>query len=218
MRLTYRSFAATAAVIVMSLVPCVAAAQNLKPVQLPAPRTEGGKPLMDVLKSRQSARVFSPDALPQQVLSNLLWAAFGVNRPDGRRTAPSARNWQEIDIYVVLPEGAYLYDAKSHALKPVVAGDHRAVTGTQAYVATAPVNLVYVADYARTGQAPPEERELFPPADAGFVAENAYLFCASEGLAVVVRGLIDRTALAKVLNLRADQKIILAQTIGFPKK
>ena len=218
MRSTYRSFAATAAVIVMSLVPCVAAAQNLKSVQLPAPRTEGGKPLMDVLKSRQSARVFSPDALPQQVLSNLLWAAFGVNRPDGRRTAPSARNWQEIDIYVVLPEGAYLYDAKSHALKPVVAGDHRAVTGTQAYVATAPVNLVYVADYARTGQAPLEERELFPPADAGFVAENAYLFCASEGLAVVVRGLIDRTALAKVLNLRADQKIILAQTIGFPKK
>jgi nitroreductase len=100
----------------------------------------------------------------------------------------------------------------------VTPGDHRAQTGTQAYVATAPVNLVYVADFAKTGNAPAEEREIFTPADAGFIAENAYLFCTSEGLAVVVRGLIDRPALGKVLNLRADQKIILAQTIGLPKK
>jgi len=217
MDLTRRARAATT-VIILSIASCVAVAQEPKPIPLPTPRTEGGKPLMDILKARASARVFSPEALPPQVLSNLLWAAFGVNRADGRRTAPSARNWQEIDVYVVLPEGAYLFDAKAHALKPVVAGDHRARTGTQAYVATAPVNLVYVADMARTGQSPAEERDLFTPADAGFVAENAYLFCASEGLAVVVRGLIDRPALAKVLGLRADQKIMLAQTIGYPKK
>jgi hypothetical protein len=199
-------------------VPGAALAQELKPIQLPPAKTEGGKPLMDVLKARQSARTFAAEALPPQVLSNLLWATFGINRPDGHRTAPSARNWQEIDVYVVLPEGAFVYDAKAHALKPVAAGDHRAKTGTQAYVATAPLDLVYVADMAKTGQAPAEERDLFSPANAGFVAQNAYLFCASEGLAVVVRGLIDRPALAKVLNLRADQKVMLAQTIGYPKK
>jgi SagB-type dehydrogenase family enzyme len=209
---------AAVALVVFLLAPVFAAGQELKPIQLPPARTEGGKPLMDVLKTRQSARVFASDPLPAQTLSNLLWAAFGVNRPDGRRTAPSARNWQEIDIFVVLPEGVYVYDAKAHALKPVTPGDHRAQTGTQAYVATAPVNLVYVADFAKTGNAPAEEREIFTPADAGFIAENAYLFCTSEGLAVVVRGLIDRPALGKVLNLRADQKIILAQTIGLPKK
>ena len=160
---------------------------------------------MDALKARQSARTFAPDALAPQVLSNLLWATNGVNRPDGRRTAPSARNWQEIDVYVVMTAGAYVYDAGAHSLKPVAAGDHRAKTGTQAYVNTAPVNLVYVADFAKTGQSPAEERDLFTPADAGFIAQNAYLFCASEGLAVVVRGLIDRPALAKALNLRPDR-------------
>jgi SagB-type dehydrogenase family enzyme len=195
-----------------------AAAPDPWEIRLPAPKTEGGRPLMDVLRARQSARAFSPEPLPMQTLSNLLWAAFGVNRPDGRRTAPSARNWQEIEIYVVLAEGAYVYDANANALKSVASGDHRAKTGTQAYVATAPVNLVYVADLAKTGQSPAEERDLFVPADAGFVAENAYLFCTSEGLAVVVRGLIDRPALAKTLNLRTDQRIILAQSVGNVKK
>jgi nitroreductase len=217
MRSMLRSMAA-AALVVFLLTPALAAAQDLKPIQLPAPKTDGGKPLMDVLKARQSARVFGSDPLPLQTLSNLLWAAFGVNRADGRRTAPSARNWQETDIYVVLPEGVYVYDAKGNALKPVAPGDHRAQTGTQAYAATAAVDLVYVADLVKTGQSPAEEREIFTPADAGFIAENAYLFCTSEGLAVVVRGLIDRAALGKVLNLRADQKIILAQSIGLPKK
>jgi nitroreductase len=217
MRLTSR-LAATAAAIILLLAPALAVAQDPKPIQLPPAKTEGGKPLMDALKARQSARTFAPDSLPPQLLSNLLWAANGVNRPDGRRTAPSARNWQEMDLYVVMADGAYVYDATSHMLKPVAPGDHRAKTGTQAYVATAPVNLVYVADLAKTGQSPAEERDLFTPADAGFIAQNAYLYCASEGLAVVVRGLIDRPALAKALNLRSDQRIILAQTIGYPKK
>jgi nitroreductase len=217
MRTTLRRIAPVAAIILL-LAPALALAQELNPIQLPPPKTDGGKPLMDALKARQSARTFAPDRLPLPVLSNLLWATNGVNRADGRRTAPSARNWQEVDVYVVMADAAYVYDAKAHALKPVAAGDHRARTGTQEYVATAPVNLVYVADLAKTGQSPSEERDLFTPADAGFIAQNAYLFCASEGLAVVVRGLIDRPALAKALNLRADQRIILAQTIGYPKK
>ncbi len=212
-----RSWSMVAALVAWVGTASALAGQTATPIPLPPARTTGGKPLMEVLKTRQSARAFGTVPLAPQVLSNLLWAAFGVTRADGRRTAPSARNWQEIDIYVVLPEGAFRYDAKEHVLDPVKAGDHRALTGTQAYVASAPLNLVYVADFARTLPAPAEERELFTPADAGFIAENVYLFCASEGLATAVRGLIDRPALAKTLGLRSDQRIILAQSVGYPK-
>jgi SagB-type dehydrogenase family enzyme len=180
---------------------------------------DGGRPLMQVLKARSSSREFRSEKLPEQVLSNLLWAAFGVNRPEsGKRTAPSAKNWQEIDIYVAAAEGLYVYDAKAHILKPVLAGDIRALTGTQSYVKEAPVNLVYVADLAKTGDAGREEKDLYTGADTGFIAQNVYLYCASEGLAAVVRGSIDRPALAKAMRLRPDQKITLAQTVGYPKK
>jgi hypothetical protein len=109
----------------------IAPAQALKPVQLPPPQTTGGRPLMEVLKDRKSTREFGSDTLSPQTLSNLLWAAFGINRPDGRRTAPSAMNWQEISIYVATPAGVYLYDAKANVLESVLAGDFRAATGTQ---------------------------------------------------------------------------------------
>jgi nitroreductase len=191
-------------------------AQDLKTVHLPQPQTEGGRPLMQVLKERKTSRDFAPEKLPQQVLSNLLWAAFGVNRPDGRRTAPSAMNWQEIDIYVATGEGLFLYDAKGNRLEVVLAQDIRPATGTQSFVATAPLNLIYVADLSKAGSGP--DFELFTAADAGFISQNVYLFCASENLATVVRGSIDRTALAKAMKLRPEQKIILAQTVGYPKK
>jgi SagB-type dehydrogenase family enzyme len=193
-------------------------AQELSPIPLPPPQTSGGRPLMQVLKDRHSSREFSTQKLSPQVLSNLLWAAFGVNRPDGKRTAPSAMNWQEIDIYVATQEGLYLYDAKGNALKPVLAQDVRGATGQQPFVKEAPLNLVYVADLAKAGRASSEDQTLYTAADTGFVAQNVYLFCASEGLAVVVRGSVDRTALASLIKLRPDQKIILAQTVGYPKK
>ncbi|MBE3072301.1 MAG: SagB/ThcOx family dehydrogenase, partial [Acidobacteria bacterium] len=161
------------------------AAQELEAIKLPPPQTDGGKPLMQVLKSRHTSRVFDTTPLPAQVLSNLLWAGFGVNREDGKRTAPSAVNWQEIDIYVFLREGTYVYQAKENLLKPVAAGDLRGATGSQPFVATVPVNLVYIADFAKTGKIPPEQRDIWSPADAGFIAQNVYLFCASEGLNVV---------------------------------
>jgi SagB-type dehydrogenase family enzyme len=174
---------------------------------------------MQVLKDRQTSREFSSQKLPPQVLSNLLWAAFGVNRPDsGKRTAPSAMNWQEIDIYVATQDGLYVYDAKANALKPVLAQDVRGATGRQPFVKEAPVNLVYVADLAKAGRASGEDQTLYTAADTGFIAQNVYLFCASEGLAAVVRGGVDRAALAKLIKLRPDQKIILAQTVGYPKK
>mgnify|MGYP001135414510 CR=1 FL=1 len=194
-------------------------AAELQPVKLPSPQTNGGKPLMQALKDRHSTRQFSTEKLPPQVLSNLLWAAFGINRPEsGKRTAPSAVNWQEIDIYVTTAEGLYLYDPNAHSLTPVLDKDIRALTGRQSFVKDVPVNLVYVADFSKMGRASQQDKVFYSAADTGFIAQNVYLYCASEGLATVVRGLIDKPALAKEMNLRPEQKVILAQSVGYPQK
>jgi len=200
------------------LLCALAAAQELEPIALPKPQTDGGKPLMQALKERRSQREFSAEKLSPQVLSNLLWAAFGINRPDGRRTAPSASNRQEIAIYVAAADGAYVYDAREHRLVPVVKEDIRAQTGTQPFVKEAAVNLVFVADYARMGKTSAENALLYTGADTGYISQNVYLFCASEGLATVARGSVNRDALAQALKLRPDQKIVLAQSVGYPKK
>ena len=203
--------------LIISLCPIIGLSQDLKDIQLPSPQTDGGRPLMQVLKDRKSTRDFRPDKLSPQILSNILWAGFGINRPDGRRTAPSASNKQEIDIYVATADGLYIYDAKGNRLTLILRDDVRAKTGIQPFVKDAPVNLVYVADLARTG-ADSAERDMDVAADTGFIAQNVYLFCASEGLATVVRGSIDRRKLAMAMRLRPDQRIILAQTVGYPQK
>lgn len=207
----------TLGALAIAAVTAVAFAEDLKPITLPAARTTGGKPLMEALKARHSSREFSPKELPPQVLGDLLWAGFGINRPENdHRTAPSAMNWQEVDVYVVMANGTYLYDAKAHALTPVVSGDLRKAAGTQEFVAGAPVNLVYVADGAKMGKADAEARKVYGAADAAFIAENVYLFCASEGLAVVVRASVDKEAMGKALKLRPEQMVVLAQTVGYP--
>jgi len=207
------------AVVILLAVAGAATAQALAPIPLPVPMMDGGKPLMSALKARSSAREFSADALPPQTISNLLWAAWGINRPDGRRTAPSASNRQEIEIYVTLPGGAYVWDAKANVLNPVAAGDHRAATGTQPFPAEAFLNLVYVADMTKLSRPATDPQQLLNVgANAGFIAENVYLFCASEGLATVVRALVAKDVLAKALRLRETQVIVLAQTVGFPKR
>jgi nitroreductase len=193
-------------------------AQELTAIALPKPVTEGGKPLMQVLKERRTTREFSAEKIPLQVLANLLWAANGINRDDGHRTAPSAMNNQEMDIYVVRDDGIFLYDAKANMLEPVIAGDHRAIAGKQDFVATAPLNLIYVADYARMGKTAEEDKRFYSAADVGFIAENVYLYCASDGLDCVVRGYVDRDEIAKLLKLRADQHVLLGQTVGYPWK
>jgi nitroreductase len=171
---------------------------------------------MQTLQERASRREFAPDPLPPQVLSNLLWAAWGINRPDtGGRTAPSAMNRQEMDVYAATADGVFLYEAKEHRLKPVTKDDLRALTGTQAYVATAPVNLIYVS---RASGGTAADQAQAGGIQAGLISENVYLFCASAGLATVVRGSINRDALATALKLPSAQKIILAQTVGYPKK
>jgi SagB-type dehydrogenase family enzyme len=195
-----------------------APAEDLKTIALPKPQTDGGRPLMQVLKERQSLRSFSDRKLPDEVLGNLLWAAFGVNRPDsGKRTAPSAVNWQEVDVYVAIPDGVYLYDAPAHALKPVLAGDHRAKAGKQDFVGEAPLVLIFVADRARMGQASEADKDFYSAVDTGYISQNVYLFCASEGLATVVIGMVDRPDLAKALSLQPDQRVILTQPVGYPK-
>jgi nitroreductase len=193
-------------------------AQDLKPVALPAPQTSGGKPLMQALKERKSTREFSPEKLSPQMLSNLLWAGWGINREDGRRTAPSSSDRKEIEIYAVTADGAYVYDAKANALKPVASGDLRKQTGTQAFVGEAALNLVYVADFSKMGNGDENSKNATSNANAGFIAQNVYLFCASEGLGAVVRGGVPRAELAKALNLRPDQRIVFAQTVGYIKK
>lgn len=204
---------------VLLLCPSFALAQELKAIQLLEPQMDGGRPLMRVLKDRMSSRNFSPEKLPMQMVSNMLWAAFGVNRPaSGGRTAPSASNSQETDIYVATADGLFLYDAKAHLLKPVLPDDIRALTGRQSFVKEAPVNLIYVSDLSKMLRASPGDRDFYAAAHSGFISQNVYLFCASEGLATVVRESIDRPALARAMRLRPDQKITLAQTVGYPKK
>ena len=211
-----RAFSVVALFLYAWIVP--SHAQDLKSIPLPPPQKEIGKPLMQVLSMRQSSREFDTRPLPIQELSNLLWAAAGITRPEsGKRTAPSAMNWQETDVYVLTAEGAFLYDAKSSGLNPVAGGDLRGSAGTQGFVKDAPVNLVYVVDNAKITRGSDEDRKLYSAADVGFIAENVYLYCASQGLAAVVRGSVDREKLSGALKLRPDQRIILAQTVGYPK-
>lgn len=188
-------------------------------LELPRPTQEGGTPLMQALAERQSAREFSEEPLPPQVLSDLLWAAFGINRPDsGGRTAPSALNAQEIDVYAALASGLYIYDPKAHALRLVAEVDARRVTGFQDFVDRAPLDLVYVADQAHIEAAvPAEQRMLYAGVSAGAIVENVYLFAASAGLATVVRALFDHDALASALRLSSKESVLLAQTVGYPE-
>jgi SagB-type dehydrogenase family enzyme len=190
---------------------------------LPAPDKTGGKPLMQALNERQTTRSFTRDSLSLQQLSDLLWAGFGINRPDqGKRTAPSAMNWQEIDIYVTLPGGSYIYVAESHSLKFINNMDLRQETGSQSFVADAALNIVYVADMGKRGLKDGQvikDSDLFMTySDAAFIAQNIYLYCASANLGCVVRGSVPDNNLATELGLKSSQRIILAQTVGVPKK
>jgi len=192
-------------------------------IELPAPDKTGGIPLMQALNERQSIRNCTKDELSPQQLSDLLWAGWGINRPaDKKRTAPSARNVQEIDVYVALSSGLYLYDAEDNRLKQIHNRDIRNLCGTQDFVADAPVNLVYVADMAKLGKKEGDEikeTELFSSwANTGFIAQNVYLYCASQNLGCVVRGLVPKDKLAPEMGLRSNQVIILAQTVGVPRK
>jgi len=208
----------TMLVAVAAVLLCAAAIQAAEPIALPSPQMEGGMPLMQALKARSSSRDYSNKEIPDQVLSNLLWAAAGINRPEsGKRTAPSAVDWQEVSVYVIQARGAFLYDAKANTLQPVAEGDIRALAGTQPFVAGSPLNVIFIADLAKIPRGSNEQKMQYASMDTGFISQNVYLFCASEGLNTVVRASIDKAKLGAALNLRPEQQIILAQTVGYPK-
>jgi SagB-type dehydrogenase family enzyme len=217
-----RTSAATGAVLMTGNLSS-ALAQEFKPIQLLKPQLDIGKPLMQVLKDRKSQRAYSNEKIPLQVLSNLLWAAFGINRPEsGRRTAASGGNRQDIDIYVAVADGVYVYDAKAHMLNPVFAEDVRSLSGRQTPTVPlddAPINLIYVWDGKKKSKTSTEEQNLnLAFAHTGFISQNVYLFCASEGLATVVRLWFDRPALEKKMELRSEQYATLVQSVAYPRK
>jgi len=255
MKRTSRSLVRTLAIVALLSAPLLTLAQDLKPIELPKPQTTGGMPLRDALMARKTTREFGPDKLSPQTLSNLLWAAFGVNRaempgrtPKPGRTAPSAMNLQEIDLYVAFPEGVYLYDAVPHRLVPVVAKDLRAMTNRNAAAGTAALCFIFVEDQGKrpapaakppaagappagtppagtppTGAAPAAKPQAAGPqatsgeVDTGFIGQNIYLVCASEGLNAWFYG-TNREDLAKALNLRPPQRVLYGQAVGYPKK
>lgn len=204
------------------------ASADLGPISLPEPEKDGGKSVLAALQERRTTRSISPRELPLQVLSNLLWAAFGVNRERASfdkpgRTAPSASNSQEIDLYLAMPEGVYLYEAVSHSLKPVVAGDFRSRAGRRG-AATAPVNIFYVVDLTRYDLGPgqpdrsignPEVQKSYYYTDTGFIAQNVYLFAASQGLAAWFHN-CDKENTAKEFKLGPQQRVLFAQSVGYP--
>lgn len=210
-------------------IPSISSGQELQPITLPKPEKDGGKSVLASLQDRKTIRNISPDPLPPQMLSNLLWAAFGVNRPEGLRgklgrTAASASNSQEIDLYVALPQGVYLYEAVPHRLTPVVSGDFRARSGRGA-AGTAPVNIFYVVDFARyivEGQpdrsiGDPEVQKSYYYVSTGLIASNVYLFAASQGLAAWFHN-CDKVNTVKEFKLRPEQRVLFAQTVGYPVK
>ena len=185
-------------------------------IALPAPRQTGGMPLMEALAKRQSIREYDTRALSQQQISDLLWATFGINRPDGRRTAPTANNRQELDLYVVLKEGAFRYDASANKLVQITSEDIRGqIAGLR--FAAAPLQLLYVADLSRRSENDENRKLLMAHIDCGYLSQNTGLFCASEGLATCARATLNREVAAEKLQLRPEQRILLAHSVGYPK-
>lgn len=202
---------------ILAAAPGLAQAATLPIIDLPAPQTSGGKPLMQTIAERRSIRNFAPRPLPATVLSNLLWAAYGINRPEsGDRTAPSWRHFIALEIHLATAEGVWRYEPKAHRLLPQRPGDIRAATGSQDFVAQAPLNLIYVADGKRMDDTPPAEQQLYARVDAAFIGQNVYLFAASAGLASVFRGALNAEKLGQILDLPPSQFVTFAQSVGYP--
>jgi nitroreductase len=196
-------------------------------IELPKPITQGGMPVLDAISKRRSTRDFKTDPITLQQLSNVLWVAAGLNRPqsgvgifvEGSGSAPGAHNWQEIDVYVLTAQGVHVYDPAPHHLRKVHDRDIRIFTGNliQPFVLDAPVSLLYVTDFNRMPHCDDWDRSVFPWANAGVRVENVYLYCASEGLGTVCRAMFDRPALTKELDIAKHQMVSLHQVIGYAK-
>ena len=194
----------------------ICSAQVIETVTLPPAQKTGGMPLMEAFQLRKSQRSFSSKELTPNQLSNLLWAAYGINRPDGFRTVPAAKNWYEYDIYVLKSDGWFLYEVGKHALLKMGNEDLRMYSGTQDFVKVAPVILVYIADFGRMNDTTDELRKFFSAVDVGYISQNVYLWCASEGLATIILGQVDKVKVREVLRLKPNQQVILSQPVAYP--
>ena len=187
-------------------------------VKLPAPEKKNGKPLMEALDERHSAREFANKEMPKQTLSNLLWAAHGINREeDGKHTTPTSKNVQDMQVYVTTQDGAFLYLPEKNAVQKVVDKDIRASMGEQEFTANAAVNLVYVSDFSKYEGGDETTKHITASAHCGFIGQNVYLFCASEGLNSVFRAWIDKELIHEKLKLEDNQHVIYTQTVGYPE-
>ena len=195
--------------------PTHAAGQSIADITLPAADTRSGMPLYEALSKRQSRRSFSDTPLTPRELSQIFWSAFGVNRAEsGKRTAPSARNWQEIELYAFTKDGVYRYDAKRHVLAGVISGDHRLSASTASFAADAPLIIVYAADRSKAPGSSDEMWAFFSAVDTGFISQNVYLAAEAEGLSTVVLGSVDRKSVSRLLNFSKDKTVLLAQPVG----
>ena len=211
-----------------------ARSQSPEAIRLPRPAPRHGRSLVTALRLRRTTREISRKKLRLQTLSDLLWAGCGVNRETGPfgmagRTAASASDSQEVDVYVALESGTYLYDPFEHALVPVVADDVRLLVsgpGQGSVGAEAPVRLIYVADVDRLantsgfpepGLRDPDVQRAYCYIDTGMIAANVYLFAAAMGLAAWFHN-CDKAALSAKLRLRPDQRVLFGQTVGYPLK
>lgn len=191
-------------------------AQDNSAIQLPAPDKAGGKALMACLNERKSSREFSSKEIPMQELSNLLWAANGINREkDGKHTAPTAMNRQNMELYVMLPGGVYLYDDKGNTIQLIQSGNFMKSAGTQDFVAKSMLNILIVSDMEKLGDGAMEKKLVYAGVHAGAIMQNIYLYCASAGLNTVVRASFNQQELAALLKLPENKQIILAQTVGY---
>lgn len=204
------------AMIILLSVPGAFTQEN-ETISLPDPQRSGGMPLFEALDRRQTIRDYKDQEIDMQTLSNLLWAAYGINRPDGKQTVPAARNWKKFDIYVVMADGWYMYELDNHSLIKKGSDDMREFAGRQDFVHTAPLTLIFVADYDRMPDAEDSIRDFYSATDVGFISQNVYLFCASEGLGTCVIGQVDREKMREMFKLRPRQQVILSQSIGYPK-
>jgi SagB-type dehydrogenase family enzyme len=194
----------------------ICSAQVIDTIPLPPAQKTGGMPVMEAFQLRKTQRSFSSRELTSQQLSNLLWAAYGINRPEGLRTVPAAKEWYEYDIYVIKADGWYLYEPKKHVLIKMGNEDLRAYGGTQEFVKAAPVILVYIADFDRMTNTTDELRKFFSAVDVGYISQNVYLWCASEGLATIILGQVDKVKVREVLSLKTNQQVILSQPVAYP--
>lgn len=203
------------------MITAAAATAQLQPIKLNAPNLNRGLPVMQAFKERHSERAYADKPLSLQDLSDLLWAATGVNRPDGHLTAPTALNKRDIDVYALTAEGAYRYDAQSHTLVPVEGseGDHRAlIRGFQTDFQLPPVTLIMVTTPSRFGVDDAKAAMIMGAADAGIVSENISLFCAGNGLVTVPRASMNQAELRELLRLPDNAYFILNNPVGYPVK